>query len=60
MDLGRCLFCTDCVQVSQSVQYSRNTGWRRERGTCVYDGRTLKLAEAPEKTAAVRAVASCR
>lgn len=54
LDLGRCLFCTDCAQACPegAIQYSREyrlAAGRRE--DLVYDGRTLKLAQAlDEKT----------
>lgn len=54
LDLGRCLFCTECVQacpegaISYSQEYRLAT---RTREDLVFDGRALKLAEAvDEKT----------
>jgi Ni,Fe-hydrogenase III small subunit/formate hydrogenlyase subunit 6/NADH:ubiquinone oxidoreductase subunit I len=54
LDLGRCLFCTECVEacpegaIRYSPEYRLAT---RTREDLIYDGRTLKLAEAlDEKT----------
>jgi len=49
LDLGRCLFCTDCVQACPegAIRYSQEYRLAtRTREDLVYDGRTLKLAEA--------------
>ena len=49
LDLGRCLFCTDCVQACPegAIQYSQEHRLAvRTRADLVYDGRTLKRAEA--------------
>jgi Ni,Fe-hydrogenase III small subunit/ferredoxin len=52
LDLGRCLFCTDCVQACPegAIRYSQDHRLAvRRREDLVYDGRTLKLAEALEQ-----------
>jgi Ni,Fe-hydrogenase III small subunit/ferredoxin len=49
LDLGRCLFCTDCMQACPegAIRYSQEHRLAvRKREDLVYDGRTLKLAEA--------------
>lgn len=49
LDLGRCLFCTDCVQACPegAIRYSQEYRLAvRNREDLVYDGRTLKLAQA--------------
>ena len=54
LDLGRCLFCTECVEncpegaIGYSQEYRLAT---RTREDLVYDGRTLKLAEAIDANA---------
>ena len=54
LDLGRCLFCTECVEACPegAIRYSQEYRLAtRTREDLVYDGRTLKLAEAlDEKT----------
>lgn len=54
LDLGRCLFCTDCVEACPegAIQYSQEHRLAtRTREDLIYDGQTLKLAEAfDEKT----------
>ena len=63
LDLGRCLFCTDCVAGlpgGSASATARNTAWpSRKREDLVFDGRTLKLAEAldDEDAPALRPVA---
>ena len=49
LDLGRCLFCTECVQACPegAIRYSQEYRLAaRTRADLVFDGRTLKLAEA--------------
>jgi Ni,Fe-hydrogenase III small subunit/ferredoxin len=49
LDLGRCLFCTDCTQACPegAIRYSQEHRLAtRTREDLLYDGRTLKLAEA--------------
>jgi Ni,Fe-hydrogenase III small subunit/ferredoxin len=49
LDLGRCLFCTDCMEACPqgAIRYSQDHRLAtRTREDLVYDGRTLKLAEA--------------
>src|SRR4051794_7578930 len=49
LDLGRCLFCTGCVEACPegAIRYSQEYRLAtRRREDLVYDGRTLKLAEA--------------
>src|SRR5438128_3463801 len=49
LDLGRCLFCTECVQACPegAIRYSQEYRLAaRTRADLVYDGRTLKRAEA--------------
>ncbi len=49
LDLGRCLFCTDCVEACPDGLIRHSQEYRlsvRRREDLVYDGRTLKLAEA--------------
>jgi Ni,Fe-hydrogenase III small subunit/NAD-dependent dihydropyrimidine dehydrogenase PreA subunit len=49
LELGRCLFCTECVEACPegAIQYSQEYRLAtRTRADLVYDGRTLKLAQA--------------
>src|SRR5271166_1766351 len=49
LDLGRCLFCTDCVEACPegAIRYSQEYRLAaRTREDLVYDGSTLKLAQA--------------
>jgi Ni,Fe-hydrogenase III small subunit/ferredoxin len=49
IDLGRCLFCTDCVDAcpEHAIAYSQEHRLAvRAREDLLYDGRTLKLAQA--------------
>lgn len=49
LDLGRCLFCTDCVQACPEGALRYSPEYRlatRTRADLVFDGRTLKRAEA--------------
>jgi len=54
LDLGRCLFCTECTQACPegAIRYSQDYRLAvRKREDLIYDGLTLKLAEAlDEKT----------
>jgi Ni,Fe-hydrogenase III small subunit/ferredoxin len=54
LDLGRCLFCTECVHACPegAIRYSQEHRLAtRTREDLVFDGRTLKLAQAlDEKT----------
>jgi Ni,Fe-hydrogenase III small subunit len=52
LDLGRCLFCTDCMQACPegAIQYCQEHRLAvRRREELIYDGRTLRLAEALEQ-----------
>jgi formate hydrogenlyase subunit 6/NADH:ubiquinone oxidoreductase subunit I len=52
LDLGQCLFCTECVQACPegAIRYSQEYRLAvRRREDLVYDGRTLKLAEPLEQ-----------
>jgi Ni,Fe-hydrogenase III small subunit/ferredoxin len=54
LDLGRCLFCTDCVQACPegAIRYSQEHRLAtRTREDLVYDGRTLKHADALDEKA---------
>jgi Ni,Fe-hydrogenase III small subunit/NAD-dependent dihydropyrimidine dehydrogenase PreA subunit len=49
LDLGRCLFCTECVEACPegAIRYSQDYRLAtRTREDLIYDGRTLRLAEA--------------
>lgn len=49
LDLGRCLFCTECSQACPEGAIRYSADYRlatRTREDLVYDGQTLKLAEA--------------
>jgi len=49
LDLGRCLFCTDCVEAcpAGAIRYTQEYRLAaRTREDLVFDGRTLKLAQA--------------
>jgi Ni,Fe-hydrogenase III small subunit/formate hydrogenlyase subunit 6/NADH:ubiquinone oxidoreductase subunit I len=49
LDLGRCIFCTDCMETCPkgAIAYSQEHRLAvRKREDLIYDGRTLKLAEA--------------
>src|SRR5437773_4375992 len=51
LDLGRCLFCTDCAQACPEGAIGYSQDYRlavRNREDLIYDGHTLKLAEAVE------------
>jgi Ni,Fe-hydrogenase III small subunit/NAD-dependent dihydropyrimidine dehydrogenase PreA subunit len=51
LDLGRCLFCTDCMEACPegAVRYSQDYRLAtRQRADLIMEGRTLKLAEALE------------
>jgi Ni,Fe-hydrogenase III small subunit/Pyruvate/2-oxoacid:ferredoxin oxidoreductase delta subunit len=53
LDLGRCLFCTDCTEAcpTGAIQFTPDHRLAtRRREDLLSDGRTLKLAEALEKT----------
>jgi Ni,Fe-hydrogenase III small subunit/NAD-dependent dihydropyrimidine dehydrogenase PreA subunit len=52
LDLGRCLFCTGCVEACPegAIRYSQDHRLAvRKREDLLYDGRQLKLAEAVEE-----------
>jgi Ni,Fe-hydrogenase III small subunit/ferredoxin len=52
LDLGRCLFCTECVEACPegALRYSQDHRLAvRRREDLVYNGRSLKLAEALEE-----------
>src|SRR5207245_77980 len=52
LDLGRCLFCTECSQACPegAIRYSQEYRLAaRRREHLVFNGRTLKLAEAFDK-----------
>lgn len=52
LDLGRCLFCTDCLEACPegAIRYSKEYRLAtRNREDLIYDGRTLKLAAALEQ-----------
>jgi Ni,Fe-hydrogenase III small subunit/ferredoxin len=54
LDLGRCLFCTECTQACPegAIRYSQEYRLAtRTRADLVFDGRTLKLAEALDEKA---------
>ena len=49
IDLGRCLFCTDCVEACPEGAIEFSTDWRlatRRRDDLITDGETFRLAEA--------------
>jgi Ni,Fe-hydrogenase III small subunit/formate hydrogenlyase subunit 6/NADH:ubiquinone oxidoreductase subunit I len=49
IDLGRCLFCTDCTEACPegAIRYTQEHRLAvRKRGDLIYDGKTLKLAAA--------------
>jgi len=49
IDLGRCLFCTDCIEACPEGAITFGSDWRlatRRRDDLITDGRTLRLAEA--------------
>jgi Ni,Fe-hydrogenase III small subunit/Pyruvate/2-oxoacid:ferredoxin oxidoreductase delta subunit len=49
IDLGRCLFCTDCYEACPEGAIAFGSDWRlatRRRDDLITDGRTLRLAEA--------------
>ena len=49
LDLGRCLFCTECMQACPegAIRYSQEYRLAaRTRADLIFDGRTLKMAEA--------------
>jgi Ni,Fe-hydrogenase III small subunit len=51
LDLGRCLFCTDCVEAcpEEAIRYSQEYRLAtRRRDDLILEGQTLKLAEALE------------
>lgn len=52
LDLGRCLFCGDCSQACPEQAIHHSADFRlatRTREDLIYDGQTLKLAEALDK-----------
>jgi Ni,Fe-hydrogenase III small subunit/ferredoxin len=52
LDLGRCLFCTECMQACPegAIRYSQEYRLAaRTRADLIFDGRTLKMAEALDK-----------
>jgi Ni,Fe-hydrogenase III small subunit/NAD-dependent dihydropyrimidine dehydrogenase PreA subunit len=52
IDLGRCLFCTDCTDAcpAEAIRHTQDHRLAtRRREDLVFDGRTLKLAEALEE-----------
>jgi Ni,Fe-hydrogenase III small subunit/NAD-dependent dihydropyrimidine dehydrogenase PreA subunit len=54
LDLGRCLFCTDCVEACPEGAITYSPEYRlaaRTRADLVFDGRTLKLAQALDEKA---------
>jgi Ni,Fe-hydrogenase III small subunit/Pyruvate/2-oxoacid:ferredoxin oxidoreductase delta subunit len=53
LDLGRCLFCTDCMEAcpEEAIHYSQDYRLStRNRDDLILDGQTMKLAEALEET----------
>src|SRR5438552_13766576 len=51
LDLGRCLFCTECVETCPegAIRYSQEYRLAvRKREDLLYDGQALKLAEAAD------------
>lgn len=54
LDLGRCLFCTDCMQACPegAIRYTQEYRLAtRQRDDLILDGQALKLAEALERKA---------
>src|SRR5437899_1345124 len=52
LDLGRCLFCTDCTEACPEGAIQHTQDYRlatRNREDLILEGPTLKLAEALEK-----------